>query len=271
MFRTVLVPLDGSRVAESALPWAAGLARRSHGRLALAMLPELAAAAGLTPAGVASEPESPAGDAGYLSRTAAYWQPCAGSPIESRPFDRAVADLSEIAKELEADLVVTIREGSFVEGDDHPVPLVDVPTLLVRSAPGDSLPASADIRRILVVLDPDPGAESVLGPAGALASVTQAHLTLFQALGPSARSEPDRLTRAQRTLDRLADRLRAEGHRVAARAVAEEAESAILAALARPGFDVVVLRGGGHQSEPGLRRLAERIVRSTTQPILLVV
>src|SRR5437867_2116832 len=116
MFHTILVPLDGSRFAEAALPLASSLAASAHGRLHLLLAHQPAVAmAGLGDVVMASaglDDELRGKELTYLSEVA-----CGAGPVGGAAVGFSVADgpagptVAEEAAGLGADLVVMATHG----------------------------------------------------------------------------------------------------------------------------------------------------------------
>jgi nucleotide-binding universal stress UspA family protein len=111
MFRTILVPLDGSPFAEQALPWALGIARRAGARLDLMRCHVLYA---LKDPGAAWLPYNPAEDAEgrrqeqrYLDATAGYLAAVSPVPMSTTVAQGLEADgILGRVRAAGADLVV---------------------------------------------------------------------------------------------------------------------------------------------------------------------
>jgi nucleotide-binding universal stress UspA family protein len=184
MLQTILVPLDGSELAEQALPYASALARATRGRLVLlgAALPsremaeqaqtELGQVAGrLRGVGVASEVR-----------------------VYVAPTDEAIRDAS---RQEHADFIVMTTHGRFgvdrwVHGSvaDAVLRQADVPLLVIPATCAGGWPTDR-AARLLVALDGSPLAEEILAPIGTLAAALGAELHLLRAVEPPvATAEP---------------------------------------------------------------------------------
>jgi nucleotide-binding universal stress UspA family protein len=297
VIRTILVPLDGSRFAEAALPLAVRLARAAHGRLRLVLAHETVPV--LSPAG------APAWDADddsgkrehaqtYLAQTAACL-PADGKPIEYDLVDGEVGPaLAERIRLSPPDLVVMATHGRgtigrFWRGSvaDYLVRHVSVPVLLVRPDRQSRLGIGTGFRKILVPLDLSETSDLILAPVKALARITQAHLTLAHVVEPvldftmpaSMISPPDNgvmeieRRQAQQHLDRLAAQLRREGFSVATRVlVGAGVAGTLLGMLERSAFDLVALTTQGRSglSRGVLGSVATRLVVEAGQPVLVL-
>jgi nucleotide-binding universal stress UspA family protein len=181
MFQHLLVPLDGTKLAETVLPAVADLARRAGSRVTLLHVVEQDA-----PREVHGEPHlSTAAEAdGYLSAVA-------GSPtfreleVRWHVHEASIRDvpvsLVRQVDELAPDLIVLCvhdahRARDFWSGNiaQQVVERGKTPVLLLRAdAPGPAL------GRILVPLDGSPAHERGLAPAEALATMAGARLDLL--------------------------------------------------------------------------------------------
>lgn len=299
MFCDILVPLDGSRFAEAALPVALKLAGSVHGRVRLLMAhhPEtlLVGAGDLPIWSLPERPDTRPAEQAYLAETATRFgrpgEPLAAELIEGEPgpalAERVAADSPS--------LIVMAGHGRGPFGrlwagsvSDYLVRHVSAPILLVQ--PNEEFEADCTCRRILVPLDLSEESGAVLGPARDLARIFEAHITLVHVLEPAyhlaamapgvplpvvpdgALTAVDR-DLAQKRLDREADRLRAEGLRVATRIlVGATVAGALLDLLDTERYDVVALtthgRGGWRRAMLG--SVADKLLRHSGKPMLIL-
>jgi nucleotide-binding universal stress UspA family protein len=178
--RNILVPLDGSGFAESALPMALDIARRAAAHLTLVSVHTPMPSVGLEHGAPALDPdfenEQRADIRTYLDtvcrRVATEAEQTAG--VAAVVLDGPVAEsLAEYAERVGADLVVLTSHGRggasrFWLGSvtDALVRRLAVPALVVRPAAGPTPPSGA-FRRVLVPIDGTP--ESALGADTAVA------------------------------------------------------------------------------------------------------
>jgi nucleotide-binding universal stress UspA family protein len=298
MYRTLLVPLDGSRLGEHALPLAASIARRAGAALHLVRVhPPSPVGEGI--AAFATEKAAWALAKSYLDEVAGRLEAGTGVSATTRVLDGPVAaTLHEYATSQIADLVVMSTHGrgplsrfwlgSVADQLAHCLPM---PLLLVRphDAPLD-LAREPALRRLLVGLDGSPRAEAVLGPALGLARLTGATVALLRVVLPppvygmdlppyAAAGAGADLTileelrhEAEAYLTRVADRLRGEGHAVEARvAVHTHAATALLEEPAQTGCDLIALATHGRRGLPRLflGSVADKVVRGAEVPVLL--
>ncbi|MCS7044741.1 MAG: universal stress protein [Gemmataceae bacterium] len=195
MFRSLLVPLDGSSFGEQALPLAELLARQSGAALALVHAHEpLDVYIGTALAGELEE-EARQRKLAYLEKVAAKIKGAVTGEIKTTVVVGAPAQaLREYVEANGIDLIVMTTHGRgafnrFWLGSvaDDLMRHVAVPLLLVRPRDTTVPPGSAPaIRSILVPLDGSALAEKVLGPAGDLAHLTGAAITLIRVTEPVA-------------------------------------------------------------------------------------
>ncbi|MGE0441855.1 MAG: universal stress protein [Gemmatimonadales bacterium] len=297
---SVVVSLDGSRFAETAVPVAARLARSSGGRLRLvmaheptmAMVPaaDIPITTGPDDMGVRAEQQT------YLAGLAHDLGRVGAGPVEFTLVDGlAGPTLVDELERARPDLLVMATHGRgplsrFWLGSvaDHLLRHASTPILLMRPHDGDKLPVTeVPLATCLIPLDRSPEAEAILGPATDLARITQAHVTLMTViepvLGVSGAVPPYPVAvpqealeslrvESQKYLDEVADRLRAEGLRVATRVVVGMGVATTILEQADQGkFDFVAMSTHG---AGGFRRLllgsvADKVVRGSGKPVLV--
>ena len=233
MFQRIVLPLDGSRRAEAAIPVAARLARASHGTVILMRAVEPLTAYGpyiSRPSGPASTFSSQARDdvSSYLNRVAGDTS-LAGLRVTIRVTEGAAADsILSLSRAEHADLIVMCAHG--VTGPHHwklggvsqhvvrhalsPVLLLSEPT------PGAELDASGDqlahVLRALIPLDGSMVAEAAIPAAIELMSALAPQTGTLHLLGVVSPftaedlkvSEAELVERASEYLDRVAQQLR---------------------------------------------------------------
>ena len=293
MYSRIMVPLDGSRFSEAALPWAASLARRTGAALELVMVQEPIP-------GFAYEGwESAAREHGerYLEETRAK----VGSEIIARVsaafLEGHVIDvLHEKADADDVDLVVMASHGrgtlsriwlgsvadSFVRRTKRPVLVIRPQAEAPSNGTGD-----AGFRKILIPLDGTELAEAALRHAvdlGALYGASYALLRVVpfpmeisshylphtiqmnQSLVDDARAA------AEGYLDRQAGELRKRGYTVGTEVtVAAQPARAILHEVEQDGHDLVAMatHGRGELGRLFLGSTADKVLRGSHVPVLL--
>jgi nucleotide-binding universal stress UspA family protein len=307
MYRSLLVPLDGSDFGEHALPLALSLARRLGATLRVVHVHvspwvasgELGVQYDETTDRILRE-----GDRAYLDavvqRIAAVGNICLSSAL----LDGPVADvISGHATATGSDLLLMTTHGRdplarFWLGSvaDALVRQASIPILLVRpkEAPPD-LAQELVVRRMLIPLDGSELAEQILEPALALGAATQAEYTLLRIVQPmipgghipagakvTGVREPllghlqalhrQEWTEAQDYLERLAERLRSRPLTVQTRVVShDQPAAAILDGASAHGADLIAL---ATQGRGGLKRLllgsvADKVVRGAATPVFV--
>jgi nucleotide-binding universal stress UspA family protein len=285
MQSTILVPLDGSPLAEHALPYAERLARATSARLILC---RALSATKLQPAEiVAAVDEAHAYVRGVADQLASR-----GRIVETTiPWGEPADEILEQVRSARADLVVMATHGRSGLGRwlygsvaDEVLRRASVPIFLVP--PGSDEPWSDDrAPRILIPLDGSQLGEAALGPARAWATQLGSEIVLVQVIpfppyssfGDSSGNvvaldpEPD-LAAAQRYLSELAERLRSTVKQVRVRAELGEPSVAIARIAADEKAKLIVMATHGRS---GLARLvlgsvATGTLRRANVPLLLV-
>jgi nucleotide-binding universal stress UspA family protein len=300
MVRSILVPLDGSRFGEAALPVAARLARSAGARLKLVMVHEPTMA--FVPAADIPVPVPPddaelrAHEREYLVDTARHLGRIGAHDASHELLDGLAANaLVEAIDRERPDLVVMSTHGRgplsrFWLGSvaDHLIRNVTVPILLLRPQDGDVVPPELSrFGTVLVPLDLSEEAEGIFGPLISFVQVTQAHVTLLHVLEPVlgiSNSVPPypvavphdllETTRvdAQKRLDRLADRLRDSGVGVATRVVVGMGVAGtVLQQLEQGGFDCVAMttHGASGVARMLMGSVADKVIRAADRPVLI--
>lgn len=188
MFKQLLVPLDGSHLAEAALPAASYLAQKLQASITLAHVIERDA-----PRKIHGEPHlaNEIEACAYLDQVAARAFP-AELRVKCHVHTSAVSDVArslvEHAGEFGADLIVMCTHGrSGLRGllfgalAQQVLNLGPTPVLLIHPTESGAAPAFA-CRRLLVPLDGDPDHERGLAVAVSLAQLCAATLQLVMAV-----------------------------------------------------------------------------------------
>jgi nucleotide-binding universal stress UspA family protein len=189
MYRAILVPLDGSSLAERALPYAQHLTRASAARLLLVRAALAHTIPGTGRLQIQAEAVREAET--YLREAAARL--AQSGVVETAMFygDAAEAILEEV-RLRKIDLVVMATHGRSGIGRwlygsvaDEVLRHLDVPLLLIPPACRIAWPTVAPAR-VVVPLDGSAVAEEALGPARALATALAADLLLVRAIDAPA-------------------------------------------------------------------------------------
>jgi nucleotide-binding universal stress UspA family protein len=223
MLSTILVPLDGSALAEQALPFAERVARVAQSRVILArVVPAFSAAETSTEASIALTARE------YLEEIASRLRRAESTVEVAVPKGDAAAQIVGAVAAHGADLIVMSTHGRSGIGRwlygsvaDAVIRLARVPVMLI---PSDvSVPWPTDRRfQIVVPLDGSLLSEAVLGPAVELATGLDAELLLVDVVPwpPLVYSDPiellpydpeEQLAEARGYLADVATRLRNSG------------------------------------------------------------
>jgi nucleotide-binding universal stress UspA family protein len=256
--RNLLVPLDGSLLAEQAVPVAAMLAQQTRGRLHLVTVaPALAGPA-------------------YLPRVA---EALAADEVQTSMAlltGPAATVLAKYVEEHDIDLVVMTTHGRggisrlwLGSTADELIRRSAAPVLLLRS--GHAMPTTG-FRRIVVGLDGSPESEAALRSALSLAGGrpgTQIVLVqVIEPLIPELDTGP-----ATASLEHLAHRARLRGIAATSRVVTGTSPAERIHEIARhTEADLIVV---GTRATKGIERLtlgsvADKVVRGADRPVLVV-
>jgi nucleotide-binding universal stress UspA family protein len=309
MYRTILVPLDGSPLSEEALPIACEIARRSHAVLHLVHVTTRTSPAPIFVEGLPVIDEDlhslgASHDRAYLERIADRLAmqedlPVTVTVLDSHPTDDHEQSipglLASYALSRGVDLIVMTTHGRgglarFWLGSvaDALIRLSPVPILLLRcSESKQETGCSAQLHRILIPLDGSARSEAILVHALAFGRLAGAEYTLLQVvvpavLGPAAPFttptdfDPEQTRREQAEaelyLERLAGRLKDTGATVRTRVlVADQVAPAILQEYLHDKSDLIAISTAGRS---GVRRLligsvADKVLRRAEMPLLL--
>jgi nucleotide-binding universal stress UspA family protein len=301
MYRRILVPLDGTRFGDHALPYAISIAARTGATLELVHVHHRserdAALDGMPQYRVQhmEEAEDRFDDSALLSEQRYLEERAADIELRFgvRVFGRVLHGRTDMAVREEADTIVAdlvvmatharsglprLRHGDLAH---ELVRNLNVPTLCVRPTTEESPLEGGTLRRILVPLDGSDFSEQILDVVVPLASAIGARIDLMHVLAP----RPLMITGfddLQRLIPHRAEALeylRGVAERLPPRLTTPELivvesgdpAAAIVAALAGASHDSLAIATHGRS---GLSRLilgsvAEQVVRATGKPVLL--
>lgn len=299
--RRILVPLDGSRLAEWSLPPAVSLARHLGAHLALLHVTERDA-----PATVHGERHlTEIGESErYLADMAAR---CAAAGVETEthvhpnPEGNVPQSIVAHAADLEADLVVLATHGAggarralFGSVAQQVLRRGNRPVLLIRPPDSVAVPRIQHngwtLRRLLVPLDGEPGAEAALPFAAVLARTYGAAVGLVRVvptlstitgeragaakLVPSAAAVTLEYEEgeAQRYLRTVAELVRAGGIGVSWAVARGDAAQGVVDEAARSGADLLIIASHGRTGLNAVLTgsVASKVVGRYVGPVLLV-
>ncbi len=295
MYRHLLVPLDGSRLAESALPAAAELARRLRARVMLLHVIE------------AEAPPTVHGDRHLRALTeaetyldgAAQWMAAQGIASDAAVCEDeggVAATIAARAAAIGADLIVLTSHGrSGVRGllygrvAQQVLQRGSIPVLMIQpSQQGRDAPFVC--RRVMVPLDGSETAETALQTASAIAGTGGIEIMLVWVVPTAdtvagARAVPARLMptaaaalldvearEAAAYLEGTAGRLRGLGLTVDAAVERGEPVQMLLETASRRSVDLIIIATHGRSGVSAVwaGSVASRIVGGGTLPVLLV-
>lgn len=301
MLRTLLVPLDGSALAERALPIACDIARRTGGIVHLVRTHVPVAVVGATAEGAIFSQDMLAADDALRKRAAQYTEQIGtrlaaewGLKVQWHAEDGTPAGvITDVAERIGADLVVMTTHGA---GGFTPGWLGSVADSVIRHShrPVLALPENdAHLgepftpRRILVTLDGSPRAETIIPVARDLAVAYGAHLELIRVVAPYvpgdsldilAQERPDpfgvdeETVQAKASLDRIAADLERAGVKTTATVRVELAPTRTLLDHVRetdPDCLAIATQGRGI-SRIFLGSVADKLIRAAERPVLVL-
>lgn len=309
MFRAILVPLDGSELAEQALPLALSIAGRSGAHLTLLQVVPLVT----EPLAVEGAVLSVAEQLEFLQKRAREYLdelvrrlppfPAAQEePVLVQPdttIGQPALEITNYAAAVRSDLIVVathghsgLRRWALGSVTNKVLQLTRLPMLIIRpQAEGpvrfDQLPS---LDRIMITLDGSALAESVLPVVTELAYLFDSEVVLFRAVVPlptpsSARDpgnqDPVRGTKsvneiaaseARRYLQSVATNLETQGLKVHTLVTLSEAADAIRTVAKESGVDLIAMATHGHTglNDVVWGSVTDRTVRSSPCPVLVV-
>jgi nucleotide-binding universal stress UspA family protein len=286
MPQRIVVPLDGSELAERALPYAARLARAVEGRLVLVRVTVFEQEG-------EAELSAERRDELYLAKMAQTLRE-AGQQVDTAAeyvlhSVEVAGSLCSVARSREADLIVMSTHGRgglgrWLYGSvaDAVLRESEIPVLLVSPSSERAWPEDRPFR-ILVPLDGSPLSEQVLGPVTTFADAVRAELLLLQirtfrvypAYPEAAVYLPDpelELAEAKNYLESVAERLRVPGRVVETYAELWYAPSMIAAVARERDMDLIAMatHGRGGLARFALGSVATGVLQQATVPTLLV-
>jgi nucleotide-binding universal stress UspA family protein len=299
-FRSVLVPLDGSPLAEQAIPLALEVACAGQSKVRLVLVhqspppPFYEESAELY---VSIDLATRKAGRDYLRALAARLRERSGLKISAVTLDGSTDQaLVKYIHDIGADLVALTTHGrGGVRGAwlgsvaDHLVRRLEVPLIVTRGREGGgSVPGMPKIREILVPLDGSPLAEAALAPAVAVAGLFDAELLLVQVVPPLSAGSLLPVTfaagydteilglqrkGAQDYLQGMGEKLQKRGARAKTSVVVGQNVGEALIKLAHPErIDLIAIATHGRS---GVRRLvlgsvADKLIRAAGPPVLVV-
>lgn len=284
---TILVPLDGSALAERALPYAERLARATDGQLVLVRSALARTFPGTDPtdAQTAAVDEAEA----YVARIASRLEERGLAVIQAVPYGPAAEEILDEIDLRQADLVVMSTHGRsglgrWIYGSvaDHVLRGTRKPVLLIPATCERSWPAERPLR-VLVPLDGSALAEEALEVANQLTAEPRSELILLRAVEPMnyAYAEgfayvpldpEEELADANEYLDSVVARLRAAGQTVEPVTRSGYAAATIETVARENDVDLIAMatHGRGGIARVVLGSVATGTLQRASVPLLLV-
>jgi len=297
MFKAILVPLDGSPMAEQALPVAVRLARATDSALHLVHVhvpasPNPISIEGLPVVDDQMRSMAAEHERVYLERVAAPLAEGEFIPITSRLSGPVALKLASYARDISAGLIVmtTHGRGGFAKlwlgSVAEALARVSGTPLLLLRPDEQGVVANRLFKRVLVPLDGSPFAEEILPHARALANVDGGELHLLRIVDTlpvpesmpfherfrlDARSVANEHDAAQSYLQELATRL-APAAVHAHVAEAEQPARAILEEAAHSSADLVAVTTHGKSAvtSVALSSVTDKVLRAVKGPLLIL-
>lgn len=293
MFRTILVPLDGSALAARALPFAGRVARAAGAELVLFRA---------SPEGDVPPTRGEVGGERRTSATKASSEKAADLTAAAERLRRegvsattwigsgpAAASILAAVREIGVDLIVMSTHGRsglgrWIYGSvaDEVMRLATVPLLLVPAAADGSWPEGRSLR-VLVPLDGSDLARAVLPPTRAVAHALGAEMLLLRVVVPISHAYADSYVflecdpeedqaEAARALEAEAEALRSEGRCVGVRTIMGGPVSSIANVARQWEADVIAMatHGSGGIVRLMMGSVATGVLHRAHVPILIV-
>lgn len=300
MLRTLLVPLDGSALAERALPTAMDLARRTGGEVHLVRAHAPLAIVGATSEGIVTQDMLKADDLlrerarayldGIATTTAAEW----GVRVVPHAGDGSASGyITEVADQVLADLIVMTTHG---QGGFAPGWLGSVADAVIRHShrPVLALPESEEgagapfaPRTVLITLDGSALSSRIVPPAKDLALAFGARIALVRVVAPyvpldafaaltAERPDPFSIDpdaqAAKAELDKVVASLEKDGVHATATVLEELSPTRTLLAHVKasdPDCIAIATQGRGI-SRIFVGSVADKLIRNAGRPVLVL-
>ncbi|MBE0431482.1 MAG: universal stress protein [Dehalococcoidia bacterium] len=284
MYKRILVPLDGSELAERALAYARAIAVRSHSEVVL-----------LTVSAPDDTLELPL--RAYLEKQTGE---LSSSGVEASPLivqGDAAEEILNLAETNYVDLIIISAHGrsgatrwNLGNIASKVLQKSPIPTILIRSSGADAVPIEKELGSILVTLDGSRFAEAVIPYAVGLAEAMDSEIALLRIIEPVTlprlagygqwvdwdKYERDLSAQAQSEariyLDNVELGLQARGLKVSSTSLSGKPAQAILQYAEDRSVGLIALSTHGFS---GIARwaygsVASRIIEGSPRPVLLV-
>jgi nucleotide-binding universal stress UspA family protein len=296
-FQSIVVPLDGSPLAEQAIPIAQAIAERARCKLKLVLIHEPLILMEPGPDYTKVELAMQKADRDYLKSVTARLRERLGRSVSSAVLQGIpiAQTLASYIRDLGADLVVMtthgrggLRRAWLGSVTDQLIRTSEIPVLVVRPGEEGAAKPGAELTEILVALDGSSLAEAALEPATELARLWDAEVSLVQVVRPIILASGPHLTfpsgysdqvtairreSAQDYIKDVAERVRESGVRSTGVVVIGGAVPETLIDLAAPervSLMAVATHGLGGVKRLVLGSVADKLVRAANVPVLVV-
>lgn len=302
MIGAILVPLDGSAFGEQALPLALSVARRSGARVELLHVhTPVQEYSELLLFDVPLDTKIRKQEKRYLESMVAKVAKTGITPTMALKEGHVPDIIHEHAARIGADLVVMTTHargpmGRFWLGSaaDRLLREMSIPILFIhpREAPEVKLDDDVRLRNIMVPLDGAPLAEGILGPVLDLGKAMDSQFTLVRVIKPllpmavpmgigsfgemaahmttEVEAMQDNIRKeASAYLEKVAQRIRADGFQVTTRVEAEDQPARAI--LGVKGMDLIAMETHGRRglSRFFLGSVADKVLRGSSAPLLV--
>ena len=291
MFKRILIPLDGSDIAEAAIPYGEALARRLGSEVTLLHACDESHQFNHTMHRLYLEKRAEMIAAGFSPDAGVDTAPVAAAVIQ---FGQLAPVIHDYVNQYNTDLIIMIREGLSAAPKSRSVASVFDDVFRVVGCPSMLVPPEAVVKgkplfnHILVPLDGSPGSEQALAPAAALAQASGAEITLFSMVKETLEAEPESdlvgdrgLHNMKKSLDEqdqvfeylesLADKLRQDGLEAAPRVDIGDNSAHLITSAARVlGADMVVMATASVVSTWRSKSVTHKLLAETDLPLMVV-
>ncbi|MGZ8398781.1 MAG: universal stress protein [Gemmatimonadales bacterium] len=280
MFHSILVPLDGSSLAEQAVPVAAAVAEQNEGSLSLAIVHPWGPAEDAPRPGTRADRELREEEGIYLNRLTRSVASAYDIPVCEAVLDGSATGhtLVEYTRRRKIDLVIASTHdhgalGRFLSSglSRYLAHQARAGVLFIKPQAGPLPITFGGFRRVLVALDGSAGAEAALLPATALAH-QQAVITLVRVIAGSATPLAQARAEARSYLEGLLPQQQQGGGRVETKVLlANSAAEAILAYAADEGIELIALttRRRSWAARTLFGSLADTVIHKAAVPVLV--
>lgn len=291
MFNKILIPLDGSDIAEAAIPYGETLARRLGSEIILLHACDESHNLNHTMHRLYLEKRAEMIASGFGPGADTGSAPSAAAVIQ---FGQLAPVIHDYVEQNGTDLIIMIREGLSAASKSHSAASVFDDVFREVGCPSMLVPPEAVVKgkplfnHILVPLDGSPGSEQALAPAAALAKASGAEITLFSMVKEMLEAEPesdlvgdrglhnmkkslDEQDRVSDYLESLAEKLRHQGLEADTRVDIGDDSARLITSAARVlGADMVVMATASVVSTWRSKSVTHKLLADSDLPLMVV-